>query len=204
MIAKSIALLAVAATALTSSPAPLSFDMKDPKGVSGLSFSIDSNLEPIFGQSSAIGGSISFDPANPEKSSGKIVVQSAGVETHSENLTSAMHQDWCLDVEKFPTIEFEVKKISNVVKKDDGSFAADVNGDFTFHGVTKNLNIKATATHLPDKLKDRGGVPGKKGDLLIIRSNFSFNRKDFNVAPDLALIGDTVDVKLATVGYTIK
>jgi polyisoprenoid-binding protein YceI len=182
------------------------FDMTDPKGVSGLSFSIDSTMEPILGTSSAISGEVVFDAANPEKSTGKIVVATAGVRTASDGMTQAMQGDWCLAPKKYPTIEFAVTKISNVKAAKDGSLRCTVAGDFSFHGVTKAVEADAFVTRLPDMIEKRGGMEGKKGDLLVIRSTFKINRRDYNVATDLssALVGDIIEVKLATVGVSPK
>ena len=182
------------------------FDMTDPKGVSGLSFSIDSTMEPILGTSSAVSGEVVFDAANPEKSTGKIVVATAGVRTASDGMTQAMQGDWCLAPKKYPTIEFTVTKISNVKTAKDGSIRCTVAGDFNFHGVTKAVEADASVTRLPDMIEKRGGMEGKSGDLLVIRSTFKINRRDYNVATDLssALVGDIIEVKLATVGVSPK
>jgi polyisoprenoid-binding protein YceI len=205
MLTKSFLLAAFVSLAL-SAPAPHSFNFKDPKGVSGLTFSIDSNLEPIMGGTSAVDGTVNFDPAKPENSSGKIIVQAAKVEATSDGLTGPMIGPASLDAEKYPTIEFEFKKVSNVKKGADGVYSADVTGNFTLCGITKELKVKATATHVIDGLQKRGGLQNKKGDLLVVRSKFSFKRTDFKVAPDVPtfLIGDQVNVDLAIAGYIIK
>jgi polyisoprenoid-binding protein YceI len=201
MLAKAFALFAVTATAFLA-PAPLTFDMKDPKGVSGLTFAIDSPLEPIKGHSSAISGNFVFDPANPEKSGGTIIVQSADVHVNSPVMTDHMHQAGSLDVAKYPTIEFTIKKVENVKKTGENGYEADVTGDFTLHGVTKSIQVKASATHAPGALSKRGGVPNKEGDIIILRTKFNFNRSDFGVGPAQSPIGDKVEVDLSAAGFT--
>ncbi|MBS1719239.1 MAG: YceI family protein [Armatimonadetes bacterium] len=185
--------------------APITFDMKDPKGVSGLTIKVESMLEPVRGHATGISGNIVFDPEHPEKSSGKIVVDAKTTMLGSEGLTQAMHQSWCMDVDKYPTIEFAVKKIDRVKKTGADTWTAQVTGDFTFHGVTKTITVNASATHLPNSIKKRGGMP-KDGDLLIVRSAFSIKRSDYKVAPDLSttMIGDTIELDLATVGVAPK
>ncbi len=196
--------LAALTTATLIAPAPLAFDMKDPKGVSGLTFSIDSPLEPIKGHSSALSGTFNFDPQNPDQASGKIIVQSADVHVNSPVMTDHMHQAGSLDVAKFPTIEFEIKKVENVKKGENNSYEADVTGDFTLHGVTKSIKVKASATHAPDALAKRGGVPNKQGDIIILRTKFNFNRSDYGVGPAQSPIGDKVEVDLSAAGFTTK
>ncbi|MCE9559351.1 MAG: YceI family protein [Armatimonadetes bacterium] len=201
-----LSILALAAVGFRMADVPQKFDMADPKGVCGLSFTIDSPLEPISGTSSAVSGEILFNKANPALSTGKIIVQTSTVRTLSDPLTQAMQQDWCLDPAKYPTIEFSVTKIANVKKQKNGSLAVKVTGDFYLHGVTKSITVDANVTKLADKIQVRGGMPGTKGDLLMVRSTFQINRRDFNIAKDLSseVIGDTVEVKLAAVGVSPK
>ncbi len=199
-------LSAVVLFAAPQAAAPQVFDMNDPKGVSGLSFTIDSELEPIIGQTNAITGEIRFNRANPEKSSGKIIVQTAALKCASQPLTDAMLGGWCLAPDKYPTIEFELKQIKNVRPQKDGAIKVQVTGDFTLHGVTKEVRTEASVKYLANKLRERGGVEGKDGDLLVLRANFQINRRDFNVAKELAtaVIGDLVEVKIMAVGVSIK
>lgn len=204
MLAKTALIAAISLGLAGANFAPASYNMKDPKDVSGLTFAIDSPLEPIYGYSKAVSGDIQFDPAHPEKTTGKIVVQTKEVATVSPALTDAMLGDWCLNPEKYPTIEFEIKKIDTVKETSKGVFEADVTGNFTLNGTTKEIQVKATATHLPGALSARGGVPGKQGDLVIIRTKFNFNRLDYGVAKDLDMmkIGTKVNIDLSAVGYT--
>jgi polyisoprenoid-binding protein YceI len=183
--------------------ATLSFDMKDPKGANGLSLYIDGPLEPVVGQAGGISGNIAFDAAKPENSKGKIVVDVKTVELTSERMTEKMQEEWCLDAEKYPTIEFEVKKVSGV-KKTKSGYDCTVNGTFTLKGVSKDITVKANVSYLPGQLAARGGVQGREGDLIVVRTSFSFDRTKFGVAPDLGILGNNVDVKLAAVGISLK
>lgn len=182
------------------------FDFKDPKQVNGLSFHCDGILEPINGQSSGISGSIAFDAANPEKSTGKIVVDTKSVTLAGDGISQAMQGDWCLAPAKYPTIEFNVTKISDLKKDGPSSYTAKVTGDFTLHGVTKPVTANATVTYLPDMVRKRGGLENKDGDLLRVNANFSFNRYDFGLAKNLPdnLIANKTEVNLSIIGYNVK
>jgi polyisoprenoid-binding protein YceI len=116
-----------------------------------------------------------------------------------------MHGDWCLDVAKYPTIEFNVTKIANVKKAKDGSFNVSVTGDFKLKGVSKSITVPATVAYLPGKLKTRGGM-AKDGDLIKVSSKFSIKRSDWNVSPDLStdIIGDVIQIDLSTIGVAPK
>ena len=193
------------ATLAFQSQDTIAFDLKDPKGVTGLNISIDAPLEPVKGFANGVSGNLSFNLKNPEKSTGKIVIDAASTHIGSDNMTSAMHQAWCLDVAKYPTIEFAVTKVNKITKAKDGTFDAKVTGNFSFHGITKPLTVDAKLKYLPGKLKARGGVE-KDGDLLQVHSKFSILRSDFDLAPDLStdLIGNKIDIDLAATGVAIR
>ena len=57
--------------------APETFDFKDPKGVNNAVFKLDAPLEALNGTATGISGTVSFDPANPAATKGRIVVASA-------------------------------------------------------------------------------------------------------------------------------
>lgn len=202
---KTLTLLLVAGTLLAQPAPPLTFDMKDPKGVSGLSLKIDSLLEPVRGHANGVSGSIVFDPAKPEKSTGKIVIDASSVTLGSADMTGAMHGDWCLEVAKYPTMTFVVTKIDRVKKTGEGQWNARVSGDFTIKDVTRSLTANASVSYLPNMIKKRGGLR-RDGDLLKIVSKFSIKRSDYKVSPDLStdLIGDTIEIDLATIGVAPK
>lgn len=190
--------------ALHSSPA-LTFDMKDPKGVSGLTIDINGKLEPVHGFANDISGNVVFDPADPKATTGKIVVGLKSLYVGSQPMTDSMHQDWCLDIAKFPTAEFELTKVTDAKTKD-GETKFTAVGEFRLHGVSKEMKVSGTATHLPGMIKTRGGMEGVQGDLFVVRTQFQFKRSDFKIAPGLSndLIGDEVTVKLSSVGVCPK
>ena len=196
--------MAVAPIALSFQMGQRTYNFQDPKGVSGLSITIDSMLEPVYGHANGISGSIMFDPKSPEKSKGKIVVDAKSVFIGSQGMTDATHQEWCLDVKKYPTIEFEIQKVTGVKKSGTGTYSASVTGKFSLHGVSKVITVPATATYLPKAIKQRGGMQNVDGDLLAIRTKFSINRLDYKVSPDLStnMIGNKIDLSLAAVGYS--
>ena len=70
-------LLLAACLSSTASAAPQTFDFKDPKGVNNAVFKLDAPLEAINGSANGISGTVTFDPANPGATTGKIVVASS-------------------------------------------------------------------------------------------------------------------------------
>lgn len=158
--------------------APQSFDFKDPKGVNNAVFNLDAPLESVNGSASGISGTVSFDPENPAATSGKIVVAAESLTVPNPMQKEHLHSPNWLDVAKYPEITFETKSLSNV-KTDGNVTTADVTGTFNLHGVSKEITVPVKLTYLKDKLSAR--VPNLKGDLLVIRANFSINREDFDI-----------------------
>jgi polyisoprenoid-binding protein YceI len=84
-----------------------------------------------------------------------------------------MLSDKWLDAAKFPEITFASKAVKNVRTAGDTT-TADATGTFTLKGVSKEITVPVKLTYLKDKLGER--VPNQKGDLLVIRANFTISR----------------------------
>lgn len=179
--------------------APESFDFKDPKGVNNAVFNLDAPLESVNGSASGISGSVSFDPENPAATSGKIIVASESLTVPNPMQKEHLHSPNWLDVAKYPEITFESKSLSNV-KTEGNVTTADVTGTFTLHGVSKEITVPIKLTYLKDKLSAR--VPNMKGDLLVIRANFSIDRRDFDIQKGKFedKVSDTINLTLSIAG----
>ncbi len=179
--------------------APQSFDFKDPKGINNAGFKLDAPLESINGSASGITGTVSFDPENPGATTGKIIVAAESLMVPNPMQKEHMHSDKWLDVAKYPEITFEAKSLANV-KTEGNKTTADVTGTFSLHGVSKDITAPIKLTYLPGKLGDR--VPNMKGDLLVIRANFSINRDDFNINKGQYedKVADTIELTLSIAG----
>ena len=73
-------------------------------------------------------------------------------------------------------------------------------GPFTLKGISKDITVPVKLTYLKDKLGQR--VPSLKGDLLVIRANFSIQRRDFGIMPGQAedKVSDTIELTLSIAG----
>jgi polyisoprenoid-binding protein YceI len=186
--------LASAGLGLAAIAAPQTFDFKDPKTVNNVVFRTDAPLESINGTATGISGNVTFDPANPGALKGKIVVAAASLTVPNAMMQGHLRSDKWLDVAKYPEITFEVQKADNV-KTEGNTTTADVTGTMTLHGVSQQITVPVKMTYLKDKLGAR--LPQLKGDLLVVRSNFTVKRGDFGinkgtmeekVSDDIALI----------------
>ncbi len=162
--------------------APISFDFKDPKGVNAIQFHLDSLLEPISGTASGVTGTVSFDPAAPAATSGKIAVAAKSLVVSNATMTEHLHSKNWLDVEANPEIAFEVTKLDNVSTKGNET-TATAHGKFTLKGVTKEIAVPVKLTHLAGAFGKRINKPEVKGDLLVIRGEFTINRGDYGIQP---------------------
>ena len=183
----------------TAPAAPLEFDFKDPKGVNNVVFKTDAPLESINGVATGISGSVTFDPANPGAVKGKIIVQASSLHLGNPMQKEHLHSDKWLDVAKYPEITFEVESAKNV-KTQGNVTTADVTGKFSLHGVTKTITVPVKMTFLKDQLKAR--IPGKDGDLLVIRASFKIKRSDFGINPGQMeeKVSDDIELNLSIAG----
>ena len=172
--------VALSATALAASAAPQSFDFKDPKGVNNVQFKLDAPLESITGTATGISGTVEFDPATPGTVSGRIVLDTASLTVGNPLMGEHLHSANWLDVAKHPTITFEAVSAHNV-RTQGATVTADLTGRLTVKGITRDVTVPVTFTHLPDKLGARLGNPELKGDLLVLRAAFTINRTDFDI-----------------------
>ena len=196
-------ILAFVATAGIALAAPQTFDFKDPKGVNNAGFKLDAPLESINGSASGVSGTVTFDSENPGATTGKIVVTTASLMVPNSMQRGHMLSDKWLDAAKFPEISFEAKEFKNV-KTDGDNTTADVTGTFTLKGISKELTVPVKLTYMKDKLADR--MPGQKGDLLVIRANFSIKRGDFNINPGQYddKVSETIELTLSIAGSSAK
>jgi polyisoprenoid-binding protein YceI len=179
--------------------APQIFDFKDPKGVNNAVFKLDAPLEAINGSASGISGTVTFDAANPGATKGKIVVAADSLTVPNGMMKEHMHGGQWMDVANNKEIAFEAKSLKNVKTSGDTT-TADAVGTFTLKGVSKDITVPVKLTYLKDKLGLR--LPNAKGDLLVIRANFSVKRADYGINPGAPTdkVSDEIELTLSIAG----
>jgi polyisoprenoid-binding protein YceI len=194
-----LSLVMVAATAVA---APIEFDFKDPKGVNNVVFKTDAPLESINGTASGISGKVTFDPANPAATKGRIVVAANSLHVGNATMKEHLHGENWMNVTKFPEMTFELDSLKNVKTEGDIT-TADAVGKITIKGVTKELAAPVKLTYLKDKMKARSG---KDGDLLVVRSNFAVKRSDFgiNASRGEDKVSNEIELSLSVAGMAPK
>jgi polyisoprenoid-binding protein YceI len=196
-------LLTLGATvlAVALSAAPLSFDFKDPKGVNNAQFTLDAPLEIISGYATGVTGTVLFDPAAPEKTQGTIIIEAASLSVGNPVMLDHIRGKGWLNVEEFPEITFAIDGLT-VTGKTGDRMTGTVKGTMTLRGVSQPMTIPVTLTYLPGRLGARINDESVKGDLLVVRSNFTIERADFGIRPgqNTEKVGETIDITLSIVG----
>jgi len=136
-------------------------------------------LEDVTGISKEINGTVTFNVTDLKTLKGKISISTAsiktGIDLRDEHLRSA---NW-LDAEAYPEISFVIKSISDIRQIEASKLQANVTGDFTAHGVTKEVVADVTMMYLDESEKTKAKAPG---DLLGVEAKFNIKLSDFNVS----------------------
>ena len=176
----------------------MKFDFKDPKKVNNVVFLMDAPLESISGTAVGISGSVSFDPAKPASTTGKIVLATSSMHVDNPVMKKHMLDEGWMHVSKFPTIEFVAGKMTNV-KTSGTNITGTIAGKLTVKGVTKKVSVPVRLTYLKGMLIKRNRVPG---DLLVLRSDFTIKRSDYgiNAGNNEEKVSDEIELKLRVAG----
>lgn len=205
MIKKSVCLILIAGLGTVNVFAEgQSFDFKDPKGVNSIAFLLDSTLEPIMGVGGSISGTVTFDAAKPDETKGKIELEASSLHTANQKMKDVMHSSDWLDVAKHSKVLVDLKQVKEYKPAGENKFDLIFVADLTVKGTTKEVTIPVTATYLPGQLGNR--MRGAEGDLLVLRSQFSINRKDFGIKPDMGpeVVAEEVKITVSIVGGAKK
>ncbi|MFA7227753.1 MAG: YceI family protein [Melioribacteraceae bacterium] len=168
------------------------FNFEDKGGRNQVTFFSTTPLEDITGTANGISGSVTFDVAEFARTiKGKLTIQIASMNTGIELRNKHMQSPNWLDAARFPEISFEIKSVYDVKQSADNKLEFKVKGDFTLHGITKEVIASADATYLDESEQTKKRAPG---DLIGVRANFTINLSDYGV--DNAVIGNKVSEKI--------
>ena len=177
-----------------------SFSFKDKVGRNQATFFSTTPLEDITGMSTDVWGTVSFDIEDVENTlKGEILISTAslrsGIDLRDEHIRGA---DW-LDAEKFPTISFKIKEVAGIEKIEDNKLKVKVLGEFTLHGVTKEVESEVTLVYLEENEMTKMRLPG---DLLGVRATININLSNYGVQ-HMALgkkVSDKIEINVNIVG----
>ncbi len=129
-------------------------------------------------------GTVSFDPADPSKSSIEATIDATTVNTRVQMRDGDLRSPHFLDVAKYPTITF--KSTHTEVA---GPGKLKVTGDLTIHGVTKQvvLDVEGPSQAIKDPM----------GSLRMgANATTTINRNDFGITTMPGAVGDEIQIVL--------
>lgn len=109
------------------------------KGHSEVSFQIRHLVTNVRGRFNDFEGTVNLDPQNLTKSSVDFRIKAASIDTGLPDRDKHLRNADFFDVEKYPEITFKSKSV-----KAAGKDKYNVTGDFTMHGVTKEITLPVT------------------------------------------------------------
>jgi polyisoprenoid-binding protein YceI len=141
----------------------------------------------MLGRFNTFEGAFVFDGASPEKSSVSVKIDPASIDTnHAERDKHLRGKDF-LDVEKYPEASF----VSTSIKRT-GENTAIIKGNFTLHGVTREIAIDAK--HVGAGKDPWGGY--RRG----FEGRVKFALKDFGMDYDLGPASREVEIFMSFEG----
>jgi len=177
--------LAFAATLLLAASAAAQESWKIDPAHSSAQFSVRHlGISTVRGAFTKVSGSAQFDEANPGKSSVQATIDAVSVDTRVEMRDKDLRSPSFLDVEKYPTITFQSKKVEAA-----GQGKLKVTGDLTIHGVSKEVVLDVDGPSAA--MKDPWGNIRRGAS-----ATTKISRKDFGVNGAPTAVGDDITITL--------
>lgn len=175
------------------------FNFEDKKGRNQASFFSTTPLEDITGVSNAVKGKITFNVADIKTLKGSISIPvsslKTGIELRDEHMKS---KNW-MDAENYPDVTFLIKNVSDVKIEADNKMQIKATGDFTAHGVTKEIVVPVTLIYLDESEQTSQRAPG---DLLGVQTTFKIVLSDYDVENMIVgqKVADDIEINVNIVG----
>ncbi len=141
----------------------------------------------LYGRFNTFEGAFSYDTDKPSNSTVSIVIDTSSVDTNLALRDKHLRGEKFFEVDKFPRSSFE----STSYKKKRGGKGV-LKGDFTFHGVTKNITIDVV--EIGDGKDPWGGY--RRGFYGVT----TLKLKDYNIMKDLGPASQEVELHLSIEG----
>jgi polyisoprenoid-binding protein YceI len=157
---------------------------------SGIAFSVRHMVvAKVRGRFAAWSGSVELDESDLARSRVEVEIDASSIDTGVEQRDQHLRSADFLDVEQFPTLRFQSKRIENV-----RGDRFDVIGDLTLHGQTREVTL---AVERGGQAKDPWGNQraGFSATTSILRSDFGLT---WNQALETGgvLVADRIDIEL--------
>ena len=131
-------------------------------------------------------GTVNVDDAEVPKSTVAVVVNTGSIQMLDTQQTAMLKDSDFFDVEKFPRMTFESKKIERT-----GENALKVEGDVTLRGITRPMTLDVT-------VNDRRPDAPAGARYARFRGIGTIRRSEFGMTKYVDMVGDTVEITIAT------
>ena len=135
-------------------------------------------LEDITGISNAVEGKVTLNVSDIKNMKGSIIIPVSSIKTAIDLRDEHLRSENWMDAENYPEISFVIKSVGDVKVAADNKLEAKVTGDFTAHGVTKEVVADVSLTYLDASEQTKQYAPG---DLLGVQAKFNITLSDFEV-----------------------
>lgn len=153
----------------------------------GFAVPIWDGLSKVYGKFTDFEVEISYNEKDIRKSSVKAVIKTGSIDTGIEARDQHLRTADFFDVEKYPEITFQSKRIE---KKGNRLIAV---GDLTMHGVTKEINLPFTITGVKENSEKNKKNIGALAKLVIDRRDYGISYRHNSIP---TFIGDLVEIEL--------
>ena len=140
----------------------------------------------FYGDFKDISGTVTFDTADPSKSSVELAIPVEAIDTRNDKRDQHLKSPDFFNAKQFPTITFKSSKIEGT------GDTYKITGDLTLHGVTKPVTaeFKKGAENKGQKGETRSGG----------ETRFTIKRSDFDMKFMTGPLGDDVNIVLSLEG----
>jgi len=141
-------------------------------------------LSAYIGSFNKLDAKLTFDNADPTKSTLEAIIDPASVDTRVTKLNEHLKDADFFDVAQFPEATFKSTKIETT-----GERTGKITGDLTLHGVTKPVTLDVTFN---------GGAPNPFSQQFTLgfSGTATIKRSDFGMSAFLPKIGDVVALRI--------
>lgn len=175
------------------------FNFEDKYGRNQASFFSTTPLEDITGLTNDVKGKVTFNVSDINTLKGSISISVATIKTGIDLRDEHLRSDNWLDAATYPEVTFVIKKVSDVNISADNKLEAKVTGDFSAHGVTKEIVADVTMTYLDASEQTKQRAPG---DLLGVQAKFNIVLSDYDVENMVVgqKVADDIEINVNIVG----
>lgn len=158
-----VLLIGIGLLAILATPA-VSLDMPIGSEKSKIEFTSDSLFANVSGKFDSWTGTIDYNKKEPTASTVSVDIDLKSINTDNKRRDHHLQSDDFFDVAKFPKATFKSTRIKPVT---DQNNLYDVTGQFTLHGVTKEITF-------PAEIREENGR-------IVARASFFINRQDYGI-----------------------